>query len=166
MKNQEKIRMIKTISLAAFGLLFVGCLTTSCSKKKQGCTNPLALNYDKDAEDESGSCVLAGKPGNVNLMAFPQHHGVPIVSSKAYHDSIYIKYNSLEFPGDNPTLYDLAVQGENQKDFVRITGLSQGNYYIFMTGFDPSIGERVTGGIPYTMVQPKGELDLVVPVTE
>jgi hypothetical protein len=172
MENPKRIRMNKAIGYTAFVLLFSGLLLTGCSKEKQGCTDPLALNYNPDAEEDNGSCVLAGKGGVTTVIASPQHHGVPIRSTPQYRDSIFIKYNSLEFPGEDPSLYDLVVKGDSNVSHVRVDGLSQGNYYIFMTGYDTSgasVGApvgRVKGGIPYTLLQEKGQIQLVVPVTE
>jgi hypothetical protein len=53
-KKQNKMKTLKTITLAAF-VLTLG-LTTSC--KKEGCTDSSALNYDSDAKKDDGSCVL------------------------------------------------------------------------------------------------------------
>jgi hypothetical protein len=56
--------------------------------------------------------------------------------------------------------------GEKGTDSVLVTALKQGNYYIFMAGFDPAINQRVKGGIPYTLTQASGKLKLIIPVTE
>jgi hypothetical protein len=153
--------------IAAFALLLAGCLFTSCTKKKVGCMDVRALNYDPDAEEQGDkSCVLAGRPGNNDLVVSPQHHGAPIKSTSDYKDTAYVKYNSLEFPGDDPSLYDFIVTGKSGDSSIVITSLKQGNYYIFMAGFDHSINQRVKGGIPYTLTQESGTLSLTVPVTE
>jgi hypothetical protein len=166
MKNLKQIGITKTISLVALGLMFAVCLLTSCSKKNQGCMNKEAINYDPTAEEDDGSCLVAGKPGYVTIVAHAKHHDVSIISSSSYRDSVFIKFNSLEFPGDNASLYDLVIKGEKDVDNVVIKGLRQGNYFIFMTGWDSSIGERVSGGMPYSLTQFNGVLDLNVPVTE
>jgi hypothetical protein len=48
-----------------------------------------------------------------------------------------------------------------------VQGLKCGDYFLFMTGFDTSIAERVKGGIPYTIQEgASGIKNVVVPVTE
>lgn len=57
MKKQTRL----PIALTLAALLFVLLSTSSCSPaKKEGCTSPLAANYDSDAEDDDGSCTYEG----------------------------------------------------------------------------------------------------------
>ncbi|MBS1658176.1 MAG: hypothetical protein K1X63_15860 [Chitinophagales bacterium] len=110
-------------------------------------------------------CV-AGTGGEVTIAAFPQHHGKAIYNQANYLDSAFIKFNTQDFPGTDPSKYDLIVAGEEGEDHVHIEGLKCGDYYIYMSGWDTSINQRVTGGIPYSFSQTSGEIDLNVPVTE
>ena len=131
-----------------------------------GCTNPDALNYDQYANADDGSCQLAGLGGNTTIAAKPQHHGVPIYNQAAYPDTAYVKFNRQDFPGPDPFSYDAIFAGIPGEDHVKLTGLKTGYYYIWMAGFDTSIAQRVTGGIPFALTQSSGELDLIIPVTE
>jgi hypothetical protein len=166
MKNSKKINRIKTFSLAALGLLSAGIFITGCSKKNEGCTNPLAINYDKTAEEDDGSCLLAGKPGYNTIVAFPNSNGTPVISRHLYRDTAYVKFNSITSPGDNPGGYNLIVAGEPGEDHVHIKGLRPGNYFLFMAGWDAVLGKRVTGGVPVTVTNIATEVDVTVPVTE
>ena len=38
--------------------VFVGLTFTSC--KKEGCTKPMATNYDEKAKTDDGSCIIPG----------------------------------------------------------------------------------------------------------
>ena len=48
---------MKQIFKIATYALIGGAVLTGC-KKEEGCTNPLATNYNPDAEDDDGSCIL------------------------------------------------------------------------------------------------------------
>jgi len=126
-------------------LIIVGLFYSSCGKKDE--------------------CV-AGTGGAVTIAAFPQHHLLPIESHANYLDTAYVKFNTQEFPGDDPSKYDLVIAGEVGEDHVHIENLKCGDYYLYMTGFDTTINMRVTGGIPYSFTQTSGEIDVIVPVTE
>jgi hypothetical protein len=48
-----------------------------------------------------------------------------------------------------------------------VEGLKCGDYFLFMTGFDTSIAERVKGGIPYSIAEgTSGTKSVIVPITE
>ena len=108
----------------------------------------------------------AGSGGSVTLVLEPEHHGEPIYSQPAYRDSAFIKFGAEEFPGDDPTKYDIIVVGQSGSKKVTVSGLKCGKYYLFMTGFDTSIVERVKGGIPYEFDDEEGVKTVKVPVTE
>lgn len=149
------------LSFAILAVALVCVMITSCSKKK-GCTNAVALNYDADAEEDNGTCQLAGTGGATTIVAFPKHHGGVI-----WHSTAYVKFNVVDFPGEPGTAaYDLTVPCEPNHDHVELAGLKVGKYYIYMTGYDSTIAQTVKGGIPYILTQATGEKDIEVPVTE
>jgi hypothetical protein len=154
-----------TFLLASIVLSIIFILP-GCGKKK-GCKDPASNNYDQDAEEDDGSCTYtAGLGGNVTIVAFPKHHGVSIFSDSLYLDSAFVKFNTSNSPGITASAYDKIYIGEAGEDHVHLTGLKRGKYFIFMSGFDTSISQRVTGGIPYEVTEVSGEIDLNVPVTE
>lgn len=112
--------------------------------------------------DDSG-CV-AGTGGDLTLVVFPQHHGKPIPNKANYLDTVFVKFNTQDAPSDG--VYDKYFVGEAGEDHIHLTGLKCGNYYLFGTGYDTTINQRVKGGIPYTTEQSSGEVDLNLPVTE
>lgn len=157
---------MKLKSAACLLLLSTIYLMPSCTTPK-GCTNVVSIDFDSDAEEDDGSCRLAGSGGNVTLVAFPKHHDEPIISGSGGHsDSVYVKFNSLESPGTNLAAYDLKIAGDDGDDHVRIIGLKPGKYFIYMTGWDSTSATFVKGGIPYTLTSTSGEIELNIPVSE
>ncbi|MEP7171730.1 MAG: hypothetical protein ABI855_20320 [Bacteroidota bacterium] len=167
MKNIKKnILIIKTSGKILFTSLLLVFFITGCSKKK-GCTNSLAANYDNSAEEDDGTCQLAGSGGATTIVAHLQHHGKPILNRANYRDTAYVKFNATELPGTSPWLFDLTFVGDDVgEDHVHLDGLKAGKYYIYMVGFDTTISQRVTGGMPYTLTQTAGEVNVNFAVTE
>jgi hypothetical protein len=117
-------------------------------------------------EEKEETCI-AGNGGTVRLVLFPEHHGEAIPSLDNYADSAFIKFNAQDFPGDDPSKYDLVITGAIGSDSVVVENLKCGKYYIYMAGFDTSIAERVRGGIPYVISEgASGVKNVIVPVTE
>lgn len=133
---------------------------TSC-KKKKGCMDSNSITYDSEAEEDDGSCQYAGTGGTTRIVAYPKHHGQ---DTRPYH--AYVKFNTQEFPGTNPSAYDLDILADTTENHIELENLKPGKYYIYMTAYDTSISALVVGGIPYTLTQASGEVDLTVPVTE
>lgn len=107
------------------------------------------------------SCRKPGLGGGNIVVAFPQHHGKPI-----YGDTLYVKFDATELPGIDPGAYDMRVIGDTAEDHVHINGLKKGKYYLFAVGWDPSIQQRVKGGLAVTISKKEGETDIYIPVTE
>lgn len=116
---------------------------------------------------EKEEICIAGNGGAVRLVLFPEHHGEPVTSNFNHPDTAFIKFNAQDFPGDDPSKYDLVITGAVGSDSVVVENLKCGNYYLYMAGFDTSIAERVRGGIPYVISEDaSGTRKVIVPVTE
>jgi len=50
--------MIKHIILTLILIVFISC------KKEEGCTNPQATNYNQNAEEDDGSCIVENTGGS------------------------------------------------------------------------------------------------------
>lgn len=101
---------------------------------------------------------VGGKGGNATLKVTPQHHGNNIPNSK-----VQIKYNTQELPTSFDEV-EMTVD-DNGKPVATFSGLKKGNYYIYGSGYDSSIGQNVVGGIPYTITEENTQ-SITVPVTE
>ena len=119
-----------------------------------------------DKEDDTLPACVAGRGGAVTLILKPEHHGEAIPGIAGYPDSAMIKFNTSEFPGDDPSKYDYIVVGETDSISVVADSLKCGSYFVFMTGWDVSIAERVKGGIPVTISEQSGTKTVKVPITE
>ena len=126
----------------------------------------LSFNSCKKDVDIPDPYCVAGNEGDITLHLQPEHHGVPITGLPSYRDSAFIKYNADEFPGDDPAAYDLVLVAEPGSNEVVVHNLSCGTYFVFMTGFDTSINQRVKGGIPLFVQWGEKELTHKIPVTE
>lgn len=110
------------------------------------------------------SCSKPGLGGEATIAAFPKHHDTPIPNT-----TIYIKYDAKEFPGTDVSVYDDAQVAEPHAGgdpHAHFEGLKKGDYYLYGVGFDSSINQIVTGGIPVEITEKAGEIEIVVPVTE
>ena len=113
-------------------------------------------------------CKTAGLGGNLTMVAFPQHHTCTIINHVGWPDTVFVKYNTKEFPGASPSSYDTYFIGEVGEDHVHLPGFKCGDYYLYAVGFDSTCHgpTRVTGGIPYSTEAESGEVDINIPVTE
>ena len=94
----------------------------------------IALLFSCKKEDKSPVVT-----GNVTLNVHAVHHSWDVSNVR-----IYIKANTLVFPGTDSTVYDkyLTTDGYGKVSF---TQLIPGNYYIYASGFDSVWGANVIG---------------------
>jgi hypothetical protein len=95
-----------------------------------------------------------------------KHHGVLIPGA-----TVYVKYNSKEFPGTDVSMYDASkVSGASGHGagHAHFEGLEAGSHYFYAVGYDSTILDDVMGGIGLEIKnsETKQELDLDIPVTE
>jgi len=124
-----------------------------------------ACNKDTGLPSFADSCT-EGLNGNITIKFKEAHHNKTIPSLPNYPDSLFIKFNTSEFPGDDASQYDLVLAGTAPDSVIIVNNLSCGRYYVFMTGWDSGIVQRVKGGIPLTIPEEASNLDITVPVTE
>lgn len=108
----------------------------------------------------SGSCKKNQTGGKATLKGTVKHH------EKAIADAyVYIKYNTSDFPGDDPKLYDNYVQADANGNYS-IT-FYKGTYYIYAKGYDLEVPApyEVKGGLSVTLTK-KDNLVRDIAVTE
>ena len=107
------------------------------------------------------SCTKPGLGGKTTLVCSVAHHGMAIPVAM-----VYIKYGVKESPGSNVSSYDDHKTAANNSNIVKFSDLQIGDYYLYATGYDTSISESVSGGIPVNISKKSGEVDIDVPVAE
>jgi hypothetical protein len=114
------------------------------------------------------SCTKEGLGGDATLVVKPAHHGTPIPSAAAYPDSVFVRYNTSEAGASPTTEYDLLVVGSVGENQIHVEGLKHGEYYVYCTGWDSTINQRVSGGVPVKIKRSerKDAITIDVPVVE
>lgn len=130
---------MKNQLLTLSGVLFISLFLFSCKKDK--CTG--------------------GSGGSLTIVAFPKHHGNDTKPLWAY-----VKFNTKNFPGDNPSNYDLRIAGDTTENHIEIENVKCGDYYIYAIAIDPAINDTVVGGVPFSTAETTGEVNVNVAVTE
>ena len=114
----------------------------------------------EDTPSSQNSCI-GGTGGSLDLAIIPQHHGAPI-----YGATVYIEFNTLSSPGALSN-FDLVMVGEEEENHIHVENMKCGDYFIHCVGYDSTISQVVTGGIPYSIAfDAHGDIDIHVPVTE
>ena len=117
----------------------------------------LSISCKPDKNDGSG------KGGSTTLQIFPQHHQV---AKNIINGKIFIRYNTLDAPTSG--VYDDSTSCSNHDSLLSgtLSGLKNGNYYLFATGYDTSVNQGVKGGTPYTITAQSTTLSVTIPVSE
>lgn len=117
----------------------------------------------KPEEEDDDNCK-PGRSGNLRIVLNMIHHTRPIKGA-----TVYIKYGAVEFPGENPALYDYSTTADALSSFAAVDSLACGQYYIYAVGID-SLLDPVNwickGGIPYNTSASSGTDSLNVYITE
>lgn len=108
------------------------------------------------------SCKKEGPGGESEIAIWVKHHDQLIPGA-----TVYIKYGTDEFPGEDLTVYDdsevCGTEGESE-GHTHFHDLNRGDYYLYAVGYDSSISHTVKGGIPVKLSSDEKEVE--VPVTE
>ena len=107
------------------------------------------------------ACKKEGTGGKATVQGVVNHHNLPIPNAV-----VYIKYGAKEFPGTNLTDYDAKVTAGSVSAEYKFENLKKGDYYLYSIGYDSSISESVTGGVPILVKKKTETVTVDVPVTE
>ena len=80
--------------------------------------------------------------GTINIAVSVKHHSWPVPNIP-----VYLKRNTIEFPGTDTSLYELKTfaDSDGKAGFEK---LHPGKYYLFTSGYDYYFGADVTGSTP------------------
>ncbi len=105
----------------------------------------------------------AGLGGSSSLKITAAHHGTTIDSFV-----VKVKFNAQDAPSNN--VYDIEDSTSSItvpiKNQVVFSGLKTGEYYLFCKGWDASIAQYVSGGMPFTISKNSTTETLVIAVSE
>lgn len=106
------------------------------------------------------ACKKNQTGGKASVKGVVSHHGKPIAD--AY---VYIKFNAVEFPGEDFSKYDTYVKADANGNYS--IALYKGSYYLFAKGYDLDIPSPfvVQGGVSFS-IRNKENLTRDIAVTE
>lgn len=130
-----------------------------------GITLVIMITLTMACRKENDDCK-GGTGGDNSMMVYLKHHSKLITSIPGHPDTLFIKYNTNELPGEDPSDFDTYYIGDTLTDHFMIDQLNCGDYYLFGAGWDTTISQRVKGGIPVTIDDDAGQVIVNVPVTE
>lgn len=107
----------------------------------------------------ASGCHKEGIGGNASVSGTVLHHDDPIPNCV-----VYIKFNTTDFPGDNPSDYDSKISADATGKY-NFSKLYKGDYYLYAVGMDSKIQEIVKGGISINLKRNK-TYEQNVPVSE
>ena len=118
---------------------------------------------DKEEEPQPDLCN-EGRNGERTLAMKMVHHTRPINGAR-----VFIKYNAVEFPGEDTAMYDYSVTSLPDSPFASIDSLACGNYYVYAVGIDSLLDPTnwvCRGGFPYRTSLSTGIDTITVYITE
>lgn len=107
------------------GILALGMVFSLNSCTEEGCTDPLATNYEEDAEEDDGSCEYPD-PTTVSLEIIPVFDGTPLALNEDY---INITGDRLQFTELKLILTDIKLGNQMVSD-AAYYDISNGNAMI------------------------------------
>jgi hypothetical protein len=117
----------------------------------------------KHKTDGPPGCV-AGPGGNVMIIVYANHEGIPLPNYFSHPDTAFIKFGTTIAPGLNPAIYDTFYVGEPGEDHIHCMGLKCGDYFIFRTAWDSIANVSRYGGYGISIADTSGERVINVPV--
>lgn len=105
------------------------------------------------------SCYKEGNGGKSIVNGYVSHHSHRVPTA-----TVYIKYDAVEFPGNDVSKYDASVTADATAHF-EFKDLRKGDYYLYAVGYDNSIMETVSGGTGIKLKYNKAT-STDIPVTE
>lgn len=103
---KQKIILLFAVFIAA------ACAFTGCNNKIEGCTNSMATNYNADATEDDGSCIILGcmdsEAENYNPLATVSDNSCTFA-----RDQFIGTYSCQEQCGPDNYFYSLAIVTSN-----------------------------------------------------
>jgi hypothetical protein len=101
-----------------------------------------------------------GLGGSSSIRFTAKHHNKAIPLT-----TMYIKYGAKTSPGISASDFDNAIISDAQGQGT-FENLQKGDYYLYGIGWDSSITQAVSGGVPVTIKKDGDAMDVTVAITE
>lgn len=95
------------------------------------------------------SCHKAGEGGKASISATVKHDDKIIPFAQ-----VYIKYNVVDFPGNDMAVYEDNELADSNGNVV-FDSLYKGDYYLYAIGYDTIANQNVYGGVYVEVAQKK-----------
>ena len=121
------------------------------------------LSLSSCLKDEK-NCLAGWTNGGISVVIQPVFNGQPVVSTKTFKDTVYVKFGATKFPGYNLTKYEAKFVAPLGDKEILITKLNCGAYYFLVSCQDSASGQKLTGGASFFTDRVSGTFNISIPV--
>jgi hypothetical protein len=116
----------------------------------------LMVNACRHKEETPPVCI-AGTGGNVTIVVYADHLGMPLLNFYSHPDTAFIRFGITVSPGTKPGDFSTYFVSEPGEDHIHCPGLKCGDYFIYRTAWDSVAGITRYGGYGISFSDTSGD---------